>query len=122
MSSPGLPVMGPGAYVSGAHPRSGSYAAMPAPGGRRGTGPRTSTIVVVVLLLLVWFVWIAWWVGHDDEQPGPSSPSPAPAGAPATAPGAGAGGLYRFADQPSPPPGDAKKAKPIKKPKRDDDD
>jgi serine/threonine protein kinase len=125
MSSPGLPVMGPGAYASGAHPRSGSYAAMPAPGGRRGAGPRMSTIVVVVLLLLVW---IAWWASRDDEKPGPSSP---PSPSPAPAAGAGADGLYRFAEELSagtpeparPPPTAGKKPnKKIKKPKRDDDD
>jgi serine/threonine protein kinase len=123
VSSPGLPVLGPGAYASGAHPRSGSSAAMSAPGMRRGSGPRTSTIVVVVLLLLVWFLWIAWWASRDDEQPAPPSP-PSPSPAPA------ADGLYRFAEELSagtpeparPPAAEGKKPKTIKKPKRDDDD
>lgn len=93
MSSPGLPVMGPGMHVSGAHPHSGVYGVLPPPATRRGTGPRTGTIVIVVLVLVTWIlIGVVWWTSRDDGRAGPGG------AAPASAPG----GVYRFADDQAP--------------------
>jgi eukaryotic-like serine/threonine-protein kinase len=123
VSSHGLPVMGPGMYSSGAHPRSGVYAAMPGPTARRGSGRRNGTILVVAGVLITWvIIGIVWLASRDDGRPGPSGASPP------------ADGLYRFADEDSAgspaagTPGasgaaaEGKNPKKIKKPKRDDDD
>jgi len=128
MSSPGLPVMGPGMHGSGGHPHSGVYGMLPPAGARRSTGPRTSTIVIVVLVLVTWvLIGLVWWTSRDDGRAGPgAAPAPAPS----------AGGLYRFAGDQAPAagtpgasgaatvsPSDAKSdAKKPKKPKHDDGD
>jgi serine/threonine protein kinase len=141
VSSPGLPVMGPGLYGSGAHPHSGAYPV--APGARRDAGRRTGTIVVIAVIVVAWVILaIAWWASRDDEPGGPGGPTPAPA----------AKGIYRFTDEApatgtpqtgtpvgtpagaggsaaegatAPPPAEAKgqkKPKKIKKPKPGDED
>jgi hypothetical protein len=128
VSSPGLPAMGPGLYSSGAHPRSGSYGAIPT---RRAAGRSTGTIIVVFVLVTWVAIGALWWWSRDDARTEPEEGA-APGATPAKGPAAD--GLYRFADDaapagasdPSPggaagPPGETKKPKKIKKPKHGED-
>jgi serine/threonine protein kinase len=95
MSSPALPVMGPGLHASGAYVPA-PYGAVP-PTSHPAAGRRNGTAIVVVLVVVTWIaIALVWLASRSSGAPkgGPTTAAPAPS--------APAGGVYRFADGPAP--------------------